>query len=53
MTCVEIERDEIAERYLSGRLGEEASAEFEAHYFDCSRCQPALTGKRRDGIAQA
>lgn len=38
MTCDEIERDEIAERYLSGRLGEEASAEFEAHYFDCSRC---------------
>jgi len=38
VTCDEIERDEIAERYLSGRLGEEASAEFEAHYFDCSRC---------------
>ena len=38
MTCDEIERDEIAERYLSGRLGEEASADFEAHYFDCSRC---------------
>lgn len=38
MTCDEIERDEIAERYLSGRLGEDASAEFEAHYFDCPRC---------------
>lgn len=38
MTCDQIERDEIAERYLLGRLGEDASAEFEAHYFDCSRC---------------
>jgi tetratricopeptide (TPR) repeat protein len=38
VTCDEIERDELAEQYLLGRLPEEASAEFEAHYFDCERC---------------
>lgn len=38
MTCDEIERDEIAERYIRGRLSDEHSARFEAHYFDCVRC---------------
>ena len=38
MTCDEIEQDEIAEQYVRGRLGDEHSARFEAHYFDCVRC---------------
>lgn len=38
MTCDEIERDDIAEHYVLGRLGDEQSARFEAHYFDCARC---------------
>lgn len=38
VTCDEIERDEIAEQYVRGRLGDEHSARFEAHYFDCARC---------------
>ena len=38
MTCEEIERDDIAEQYVLGRLGDEASAHFEAHYFDCPQC---------------
>ena len=38
MTCDDIERDEIAEQYVLGRLGAEESARFEAHYFDCARC---------------
>ena len=42
MTCDEIERDEIAERYLLGRLGDEEQERFEAHYFDCKRCLERL-----------
>jgi len=42
MTCDEIERDEIAERYLLGRLGDEEQERFEAHYFDCRRCLERL-----------
>ena len=38
MTCDQIERDDIAERYVAGRLGDEDRARFEAHYFDCARC---------------
>ena len=38
MTCDEIERDDIAEQYVLGRLDEDSRARFEAHYFDCSRC---------------
>ena len=38
MTCDEIERGDIAEQYVLGRLGEENSARFEAHYFGCARC---------------
>lgn len=42
MTCDDIERDEIAERYLLGRLSDEERDEFEAHYFDCTRCLERL-----------
>jgi TolA-binding protein len=42
MTCDDIERDEIAERYLLGRLSDADREEFEAHYFDCTRCLERL-----------
>ena len=38
MTCDEVERGNIAEEYLLGRLPEEAASEFETHYFDCPQC---------------
>lgn len=31
-------RDEIAERYVAGRLNEEDRRAFEARYFTCVRC---------------
>ena len=39
MTCEQIERDDIAGQYVLGRLSDEARAEFEDHYFDCSQCR--------------
>jgi tetratricopeptide (TPR) repeat protein len=38
VTCDEVERGNIAEEYLLGRLPEEAASEFETHYFDCPQC---------------
>ena len=38
MDCARIVRDEITERYVSGRLTEEDQAAFEQHYFQCARC---------------
>jgi len=42
MTCDQIEHDEIAERYLRGRLSDDEQERFEAHYFDCRRCLERL-----------
>ena len=42
MTCDDIERDEIAEGYLLGRLSDAEREEFEAHYFDCAPCLERL-----------
>ena len=42
MTCDQIERDEIAERYLLGRLSADEQERFEVHYFDCKRCLERL-----------
>jgi len=38
VTCDDIERGNIAEEYVLGRLQEQAASEFEAHYFDCPPC---------------
>ena len=38
MTCEEVERDEVAEQYVAGRLSEDDRARFEDHYFDCTAC---------------
>ena len=42
MTCEQIERDEVAEQYVSGRLSAADQADFETHYFDCTHCQERL-----------
>jgi TolA-binding protein len=42
MTCEQIERDEVAEQYLSSRLSSAEQEAFEAHYFDCTYCQERL-----------
>lgn len=38
MTCEEVERDELAERYVFGQLDERQQEAFEDHYFDCAAC---------------
>jgi anti-sigma factor RsiW len=42
MTCDDIERDDIAEQYLGGRLSSADQQRFEEHYFDCAHCQERL-----------
>ena len=55
MTCDDIERDEIAERYLLGRLSDQEREAFEAHYFDCTRCLDRLHAMEaaREALASA
>ena len=36
--CDRVVEDEIAERYLHGRLSETLQEAYERHYFDCERC---------------
>ena len=38
MTCEEVERGELAERYVLGQLDERQQEAFEDHYFDCAAC---------------
>jgi tetratricopeptide (TPR) repeat protein len=38
MTCEDVVRDEIVEKYLHERLGEEVRDAFEQHYFECASC---------------
>ena len=38
MTCEQVARDELAERYVLGQLGEREQEAFEDHYFDCAAC---------------
>jgi tetratricopeptide (TPR) repeat protein len=42
MNCDQIERDEIIEKYLTGRLDRAAQEEFEAHWFGCRECSRKL-----------
>ncbi|MDH4270679.1 MAG: hypothetical protein OEW18_01750 [Candidatus Aminicenantes bacterium] len=46
MDCDQIEREEIIEKYLTGRLGRTEQAEFESHYFSCSKCLQKLQVSR-------
>lgn len=38
MNCDEIEKGEIAEKYVTGGLGEIEQADFEMHFLGCQRC---------------
>jgi tetratricopeptide (TPR) repeat protein len=42
MTCDTVERENIVERYLTGRLEPAAKEEWELHYFGCDRCAQQL-----------
>jgi tetratricopeptide (TPR) repeat protein len=46
MNCDQIERDEIIEKYLTGRLDRTAQEEFEAHWFGCPECKQKLLVSR-------
>src|SRR6266480_2561572 len=56
MNCIEIERDDIIERYLAGALTDAQRDELEEHYFGCEECflklqtcRMAQSAVRRDG----
>lgn len=38
MTCDDVIRSEIVEKYLHDELGENSRDDFEQHYFECDRC---------------
>ena len=42
MTCEDVERHELAERYVLGRLEKDQQKAFENHYFRCSACLERL-----------
>ena len=42
MTCDDVERHELAERYVLGRLEKDQQKAFENHYFNCSACLERL-----------
>jgi len=46
MNCDQVERDEIIEKYLIGRLDRAAQEEFEAHWFSCRECSRKLQVSR-------
>jgi tetratricopeptide (TPR) repeat protein len=46
MDCNQIERDDIIEKYLTGRLDGAEQEEFEVHYFGCSKCRERLEVSR-------
>jgi tetratricopeptide (TPR) repeat protein len=46
MNCDQIEREEIIEKYLTGRLDRAAQEEFEAHWFGCRECSRKLQVSR-------
>ena len=46
MKCDQIEREEIIEKYLTGRLDQAGQKAFEAHWFGCHECSRKLQGSR-------
>ena len=42
MTCEDVERHELAERYVLGRLEKDQQKAFENHYFSCAACSERL-----------
>jgi tetratricopeptide (TPR) repeat protein len=46
MDCAHIEQEEIAEKYLSGRLNADEQERYERHYFGCPGCFAELEALR-------
>jgi tetratricopeptide (TPR) repeat protein len=46
MDCERVEREDIIEKYLTGRLDRAEQTEFETHYFSCSKCLQKLQVSR-------
>ena len=46
MDCDQIEKEEIIEAYLTGKLERARQEEFETHYFGCSKCLEKLQVSR-------
>ena len=46
MDCDQIEREELIEKYLTGRLDRAEQEGFEAHYFSCPKCLKKLEVSR-------
>jgi hypothetical protein len=42
MTCDAVERDNIIEQYIAGRLDSDMKEQWEQHYFGCERCAGQL-----------
>jgi tetratricopeptide (TPR) repeat protein len=42
MTCEVVERENIIEHYIAGRLGSDIKEQWEQHYFECERCAAEL-----------
>ena len=56
MVCLEVEQNDIAEKYLNGQLDAALQDEFELHILDCSRCLASvelLQALREDLAARA
>lgn len=47
MDHTEIERNDVVERYVTGRLDADELARFEEHYFDCAACCDAVEDAER------
>jgi tetratricopeptide (TPR) repeat protein len=46
MDCDRIEREEVIEKYLAGRLDRAGQEEFEDHFFGCPKCREKLETAR-------
>lgn len=46
MSCSQINREDVAERYLMGSLAPQERESFEDHYFDCEECFALLQARR-------
>lgn len=55
MTCEQVVRGEVTEKYVLGQLSEAEQQAFEQHYFECARCFDELETYRglQEGLKQA
>ncbi|MCP4658045.1 MAG: zf-HC2 domain-containing protein, partial [bacterium] len=47
MTHTEIDRHDVVERYVAGKLSADDEARFEEHYLDCPACTQAIEDAER------